>query len=326
MPFWGQKGVFWTKEGMEAVGGAAVPSRPVQRQNKPKACPYPYPHPCPCPVSVPMSTPVLLLRLCGQPVWQRAMPRGWPPSPLGHHRTVPGSAQPERSPWPLLDAGIRAMAFQLEEWWQSQRVLRCHLLLSLCAPGVPMVAQTWLWSLGTSHPRRTGRSWASASRGGQHRPTDSTYTRMQRGPWGEGDACQESPAPRAGSGWGEAVCMQGPGGGCNLSPYPFGHPGTCRTMRLKQASMRGWQAEKNIVFTRRKHWAPQGQGQGLRGTRNTVRLSDLWGVREPIQPLPPSMGAQNKHPPLSHPQEHPSVPRSILGVWALRPLGTSVGE
>lgn len=251
------------------------------------------------------------------------------PGPLGHPRTMPSSAQPGRSPWPLLDAGIRAMAFQLEEWWQSQCVLRCHLPLSLCAPEVPMVAQTWLWSPGTSHPSRTGCSWASASRGEQHHPTDPMYTRMQRGPWGEGDACQESLARRAGSGWGKAVCIQGPGGGCNLSPSRFGHPGTCRTMRLKQASMRGWQAEKNIVFTRRKHWAPQGQGRGLRGARNMVgsgSVTHSWGVRGPIQPLPPSTGAKNKHPSLSHPQEHPSVPRSILGVGALCPLGTSVGE
>lgn len=48
VPFWGQKGAFRTKEGAEAAVGAAVPSRPVQRQNKPKACPCP----CPCPSRV----------------------------------------------------------------------------------------------------------------------------------------------------------------------------------------------------------------------------------------------------------------------------------
>lgn len=76
VPFWDQKGAFRTKEGAEAVVGAAVPSRPVQRQNKPKACPCP----CPCPFRVRAHVQIHAHTPPTAGV-ARAMPRGRPPSP-----------------------------------------------------------------------------------------------------------------------------------------------------------------------------------------------------------------------------------------------------
>lgn len=112
------------------------------------------------PVSVPvsMSVPVLLPGPCGRLAWQRAMPWGRPLSPLPHQVPVgtpapcPAGPSPGVPPGPPLAAGIGAMAFQLEERWRRQCVLRCYLPPSLRAPGVPAVA----WSPGMPHPSRMG--------------------------------------------------------------------------------------------------------------------------------------------------------------------------
>jgi len=121
--------------------------------------------------------------------------------------------------------------------------------------------------------------------------------------------------------------------GVSLVTVPPRYPGACHTTRLKQASMRGWRVgrreERNILFTRRKRRAPQRQGRGSGGDtqhRGGSLVTCSGGARGTIQPLPPPMGAKNKHPPLAHPWEHPLVPRSILGRGTVCPLGTGVGS
>lgn len=127
----GSERVVSDKGGSGGGVGAAVPSRPVQRQNKPKACPWPCP--CPCPSRVRAHVRVLIHahappRAAVAPGNAPGVPpspsrAGSPWAPQPHSGSVPSRLSPGVPPVPPLAAGIGAMAFKLEERWRWQFVL-----------------------------------------------------------------------------------------------------------------------------------------------------------------------------------------------------------
>lgn len=267
VPFWGQKGAFRTKEGAEAAVGVAVPSRPVQRQNKPKACP------CPCPSRVRARVHVHAHTAPTAAVAVGKAPER-PPSPSRAgspcaRTPAPSRLSPGVPPGAPLAAGIGAMAFQLEERWRWQRVLGA----TSCRLSVLPVSPWWLRA-GPGPPGCPIPDGWVAPRRWHHPHSPSGCSRVPRV---TGDARQESPASGARSGRGEAAWMGSVGAvTCHRPP---GYPETCRSTRLKQASMRGRRAGGEGQPVHREE-APR---RGLEGTRSTgwgrgCELGDpLWG-------------------------------------------------
>lgn len=278
--FWGQKGAFRTKEGAEAAVGAAVPSRPVQRQNKPKACPCP----CPCPSRVRARVHAHTAPTAGVAVGKAP---GRPPSPSragspwARTPAPPGlgpiSAQPRGPPGPPLAAGIGAMAFQLEERWRWQRVLSA----TSCRLSVLPVSPWWLRPSPGPPGCPIPDGWVAPRR--WHHPHSPTGCRGV--PGAMGSARQESPASGAGSGRGEAAWRGSVRAvTCHRPP---GYPETCRSTRLKQASMRGRRAGGEGHPVHREEAPRTGAGAGgdtQHGVRGGCELGDpLWG-REGTHP------------------------------------------
>lgn len=211
------------------------------------------------PVSVPMSMAISMPTLLPGLVWRRAMPRGRPPSPSRagspwapqpRAGSVPSRLSPG-SPRSPLAAGIGAMAFQLEERWRWQRVLGA----TSCRLSALPVSPWWL-RRGPSPPGcPIPDGWVAPRRWHRpHGPTGSSGV-----PRATGGARQESPAAGAGSGRGEAAWRGSVGAvTCHRAP---GYPETCRSTRLKQASMRGRRAGGEGHPIHREK-VPQRQGWG----------------------------------------------------------------
>lgn len=196
--------------------GAAVPSRPVQRQNKPKACPCP----CPCPscvrahVHIHAHTPPTAGVAAAKPRGGHRAPPALGPRGLGSQPravSVPSRLSPGGPPGPPLAAGVGAMAFQLEERWRWQRVLGA----TSCRLSVLPVSQRWLRP-GPGPPGCpipdgwvTPRRWRHP-----HSPAGCTG-----GPRGDGGCSPGEPGCRGRIRPGRSR-VEGLSGGCHLSPSP----------------------------------------------------------------------------------------------------------
>lgn len=331
-PFQGHEGlcaILGSERGVSDKGGSggggwcssSFPAGTKAKQTESVSVSVSVPIPCPCPCPWPYPCPRSSQGWCGGGQCPGGGHRA-PPAlgPRGHPSPAParshlGSAQgPPRSP---LAAGIGAMAFQLEERWRWQRVLGA----TSCRLSVLPVSPWWL-RRGPGPPGcPIPDGWVAPRRWHRpHGPTGSSGV-----PRATEGARQESPAAGAGSGRGEAAWRGSVGAvTCHRAP---GYPETCRSTRLKQASMRGRRAGGEGHPIHREK-VPQRQGWGgwrghaARGRGGVSSVTRSGGVRGPIQPPPPP---KNKHPPLAHPWEHPLVPRSILGGGAVRPLGTGAG-
>lgn len=264
----------------------------------------PIPCPCPRPDPCPHSSHVWCGAGNAPGAATEPLPRWVPVGTPAPRRLGAIPAQPRGPPGAPLAAGIGAMAFQLEERWRWQCVLgatSCHLSVLPASP--------WWLRPGPGPPGcPIPDGWVAPRR--WHHPHSPAGCRGI--PGAAGDAGQESPASGAGSGRGEAAWRGSVGAvTCHRPP---GYPETCRSTRLKQASMRGRRAGGEGHPIHREK-VPQRQGWGLEGTRSTgVRgcvssVTHSGGVRGPIQPPPPP---KIKNSPLAHHWEHPLLPGSTL--------------
>lgn len=271
-PFQGHEGlcaILGSERGVSDKGGSgggcwcssSFPAGTKAKQTESVSVSVPIPCPCPCPCPCPR---------CSHGCCGCGQSPGAATEPLPCARTpAPSRLSPGVSPGAPLAAGIGAMAFQLEERWRWQRVLGA----TSCRLSVLPVSPWWLRAgpgppgcpipYGWVAPRRWHHSHSPSGCSGVPRVT--------------GDARQESPASGARSGRGEAAWMGSVGAvTCHRPP---GYPETCRSTRLKQASMRGRRAGGEGQPVHREE-APR---RGLEGTRSTgwgrgCELGDpLWG-------------------------------------------------
>lgn len=214
VPFLGSESGVSDKGGSGGGGwcSSSFPAGTKAKQTESVSVSVSVPIPCPCPCPCPHCSH----GWCGggqcpggghraPPAW---VPVGSDPSPTrapSHLGSAPGSPRSPACRWHRGDGFSAGRAVAMAA------CPRCHLLSSLCAAGVAVVAQAWPWSLGMSHPRRMGRSSALAS------PPQPRG--VQWGPRGDGERSPGEPGFRGRIRPGRSRA-EGFSGGCHLSPSP----------------------------------------------------------------------------------------------------------